>query len=86
MMMTVIQVNEVETQGSSSLFTKSRWGGGRLVMLGYKQVQLGYATDNSAESLSTEQRQLETASQSELGKFSDWWKSSLTAILMVQCC
>jgi hypothetical protein len=29
MMMTVIQVNEVETKGSSSLFTKSRWGGGQ---------------------------------------------------------
>jgi hypothetical protein len=41
MMMTVIQVNEVETKGSSSLFTKCRGGGGgRVIVLGYKQLQL----------------------------------------------
>jgi hypothetical protein len=54
-MMTVIQVNEVGKKGSSSLFTKSRWGEGRLMKLGYKQQQLGYGTDNIAERLSTEQ-------------------------------
>jgi hypothetical protein len=71
--------------GSSSLFTKARWGGGRLIRLGYKQLQLGYATDYSAESLSIKQSQLETTSLWVLGKFSDWWKSSLTAILVVLC-